>query len=791
MVFDDLFHAATGHKPYPYQLTLSTGAWPELITIPTGLGKTAAVILSWLWRRINSTPGTPRRLIYCLPMRVLVEQTRDEASRWMEILSSGGYIPAENKPQVFTLMGGEVDLDWDAHPEKDAILVGTQDQLLSRALNRGYAMSRYRWPISFGLLNNDCLWVMDEVQLMGNGVATTAQMQAFRERFGMFLPTLSTWMTATQQPKWLETVDFKSKSATLQELVLSTTDRENPVAKVRLNAPKKIERLQVAWDKTANIAQAIIDAHNPKTLTLVVVNTVDRARSIYDSITKNKQYKKCNPAPELLLIHSRFRPPDRAEKVRRLQGVLGPGGKICIATQVVEAGVNISASTLLTDIAPWAALVQRFGRCNRFGEVKKARILWIPLPRTSSGEIKDKAVLPYEMDELDSAEKIIGRLDDGAPSSLPRHELPIPYVHVIRSKDVVDLFDTTPNLAGMDTDISHFIRETDDHDLQVFWRKIAEKEAPSPDEPGPSRDELCSVSISEIRNLRKTKRLDAWLWDSLDDKWAPANEIYPGMVLMLRQADGGYDGEMGWTGEDKHIPVIFPQEQNKLDADGRDFETSADWQTISEHTGAVVEAIESICESLDLPQEFREHLADAARWHDIGKSHPVFAEAIALLNPPDPSVLWAKTGVGTRLQYKRNGRTARGFRHELASALAMLQNGLPDLIAYLAAAHHGKIRLSIRSFPHETRPDDPDMLFARGIWDGDILPEVHLEDGVRMPSTILDMSYMGFGQGQRGASWVSRMIGVRDAIGIFRLAYLESLLRIADWRGSDVKRSIA
>jgi hypothetical protein len=46
-----------------------------------GLGKTAAAILAWLWRRREPPPEvraqTPRRLVYCLPTRILVEQTRD------------------------------------------------------------------------------------------------------------------------------------------------------------------------------------------------------------------------------------------------------------------------------------------------------------------------------------------------------------------------------------------------------------------------------------------------------------------------------------------------------------------------------------------------------------------------------------------------------------------------------------------------------------------------------------------------------------------------------------------
>jgi CRISPR-associated endonuclease/helicase Cas3 len=56
--------------------------------------------------------------------------------------------------------------------------------LLSRALNRGYGMSRYRWPMHFGLLNNDCLWVLDETQLMGPGLATACQLETFRLPIG-------------------------------------------------------------------------------------------------------------------------------------------------------------------------------------------------------------------------------------------------------------------------------------------------------------------------------------------------------------------------------------------------------------------------------------------------------------------------------------------------------------------------------------------------------------------------------------------------------------------------------
>jgi CRISPR-associated endonuclease/helicase Cas3 len=165
--------------PFPYQERLAIAAeLPILLNVPTGAGKTAAVVLSWLWRRRYADEAkrqqTPRCLVYCLPMRTLVEQTDVEVRQWVERAAELAQEAEADRVAVHVLMGGAVSNRWEAYPEKDCILIGTQDQLLSRALNRGYGMSRYKWSIHFALLNNDCLWVMDEVQLMGAGLRTTA-----------------------------------------------------------------------------------------------------------------------------------------------------------------------------------------------------------------------------------------------------------------------------------------------------------------------------------------------------------------------------------------------------------------------------------------------------------------------------------------------------------------------------------------------------------------------------------------------------------------------------------------
>jgi CRISPR-associated endonuclease/helicase Cas3 len=113
-----------------------------------------------------------------------------------------------------------------------------------------------------------------------------------------------------------------------------------------------------------------------------------------------------------------------------------------------------------------------------------------------------------------------------------------------------------------------------------------------------------------------------------------------------------------------------------------------------------------------------------------------------------------------------------------------------DLIAFLIAAHHGKVRASIRSLPNENRPAEENCRFARGIWDGDELPQVDLGHSHIVPTTQLDLGLMELGEGESGASWLARVLALRHEYGPFRLSYLETLLRVADWRGSKAGERI-
>ncbi|MDZ4782170.1 MAG: CRISPR-associated helicase Cas3' [Planctomycetia bacterium] len=781
--FESFFRQATGTDPYPYQSRFATADdIPHLIQAPTGAGKTATAILGWLYRRQQFPDQTPRRLVYCLPMRVLVEQSEREAMKWIENLKLA--VP------VHVLMGGADTEKWYLQPEVPAVLIGTQDMLLSRALNRGYAASRFHWPIDFALLNNDSLWVFDEPQLMAGGVSTSSQLAGLRKSLDVYGSCPSVWMSATLEPDWLDTIDFAGKfPAPPLELTSEDYDPQRNLYK-RMTADKTLRQVDVGSSgDMRDVAKRVWELHQHGTQTLVVVNVVERAKAVYRAL---QSLRKKSEAPALLLVHSRFRPHERKRLNDELQRK-DAGNRIIVATQVVEAGVDISARTLITELAPWASIVQRAGRCNRTGDDGPGTVYWI--------DLNEKLALPYEATDIDFARQKVKKLEgqDVSPRALEEFKkaenlkLPFEHKHVLRRRDLLDLFDTSPDLSGNDIDIARFVRSDDpDTDVQVFWREWS-GDAPPPEEPRPARAELCSVPIMSAKKFLETlddKRGEGYIWDHLSEEWVPVapRQVRPGMVIMLPTTAGGYAAasnsspeasEVGWdptsmAAVESLRPANAPPEDSAK-SDPESVHQLPNPLSVAQHTNNVCAELELVLASLPAIDAFDGHLAKAARWHDAGKAHATFQEAVRKVNPSlDAETLWAKSGKKGKLAYR-----PPYFRHELASALAALRHGLAFEAAYLIAAHHGKVRLSIRSLPDEELPDDG-RLFALGVGDGDTLPEVDLGDE-SCPATELDLTPMRLG-GE--SSWTGRALKLLAELGPFRLAYLETLLRTADVRAS-------
>ncbi len=915
--FASWFSAATGHDgPRPWQSVLASDpdCQNRLIRIPTGMGKTLGVLAAWSFHRlVRRDPSWPRRLVWCLPMRTLVEQTEREAHGFLSQVDTSGPV------LVTTLMGGRDESRWYDDPDREAVLIGTQDMLLSRALNRGYAMGRAAWPRAFGLINADTLWVMDEVQLMGVGLTTSGQLQSVcteSDRRVSALhagnvdanrgdriapPRFTWWMSATLQPQWLRTPETESLIDAIEPSAVGVdaNDQVGPV----WDASKSLARVTGDSERWAeHIVNAIGSSRDESPgdsklgvgrsegagqarQALVVVNTVKEAVKLYRVLRKS--VGDGDDAAEIRLLHGRFRPAERrswADILRRQEK--RERDRIVVATQVIEAGVDISADVLVSELAPWSSLVQRFGRAARYGG--QARV--VVLDREPSDR---SSAAPYELTELDAAREAIDELSDVSIRSIERFEQALsrsapdrlgrlyPYSppHVLLPREIDELFDTSPDLSGADIDVSRFIREGADRDLVVFWRTFPDSARPDPTVQ-PDRDELCAVPIQDAKPWVKKnsgEKRSIYRWDYLEGRWIPAraDSLCPGMMLLADAKIGGYSVELGFTGEkpDRKAPSldlterqgdsagiddanVGPAEDERAETTERLSQTHT-WKTIATHGAEAGRVARQKATSLGLPEHLGDLISLALRLHDWGKAHPAFAQGTYRVEPSRADLAKAPEEAWRPLisfyDTPELGRR-RGFRHELVSSLATLellrQGSGPhpghldsraeargestdeaaagdratetqewaaqeikdhpifdelarlapdefDLLVFLIASHHGKVRASIQatSLDQQFDYENSDLVGSgmpiRGVREGDPLPSVALPgaDGnpVAMPPLTLSLTPAAIGLSPMyGRSWVDRVGGLLRRHGAFELAFLEAVARSADVAASKL-----
>ena len=749
-----------GHRPRGWQTELASA--PECVDrfvhAGTGLGKTLGALGAWAYHRIVSPDEAnpwPRRLVYTLPMRVLVEQVHAEAQRMADVLNDGG----QQRVWVHRLMGGcgrenergGGDNDWHLYPERNAIFIATQDMALSRGLNRGYGSSPARWPMEFGLFNQDCLWVFDEVQAQGVGAVTGAQLQWFRHQESeahRSLPTRSWWMSATLRPRWIETVDSSDmiRDAEAHAVAVPEADKDAPV----YTATKPVTTVEVTGKiKTAvkEIADRVVAGHRGATIesggrvSLVVSNTVGEASAIADAVSKHDDIGDAR----VWLIHSRFRGRERRGWRDGDDAILSRAvcedpatDLVLVATQVVEAGVDISASAVMvSELAPWPSLVQRFGRAARYGG--SADVVVVDRGKTK------KDCLPYEEADLNAAKEVLSDVDDVGLRSLDRFDavvredserderlFKLDYIHQLQRHDLEDLFDTSTDLTGEEIDVSRFIREGEDLNVQVAWfdHETCPPDAESRGEDGsitpgrptlprrfrPTRDDLCPVPIRDARDwlfkdARTTekrfvacgKRPFAFGWSFDDDAWVPlrrGDQVRPGMTFLVDARIGGYDIERGFVGGDRTAAMSDPirfdldgdRPENNVDEGG----TTADpishtdaFVAIDRHGDEVADAAVRLMRRIGLDAALTNVMTLAGQYHDVGKAHPAFRCNIRTDDPAwadrddiakAPSECWEPIA-SRRYSYPEGSDQERfadlkcgkrtGFRHELASMLAV------------------------------------------------------------------------------------------------------------------------
>lgn len=575
-----------GNDPFPWQQRLARevfhSGWPGVLDLPTASGKTAVLDIAVFHLALevcSAERRAPLRIAFVVDRRLIVDQAQERAKRIRCLLERGEGVAGNIAAALRSISGGEplrvhalrgglpLESDWARTPVQPTILLSTVDQVGSRLLFRGYGVSKSMRPVHAGLLGSDCLIFLDEAHLS--------------EPFRQSADAVERYRGSNAGPGGLVTLSATPVSSEAQPFRLEEDDRQHPILGPRLKARKPAELHEISADNRADsYAEAARELQGYEGIqrVLVVVNRVDLAREIYELLREENA----------ILLTGRIREIDRDEIVNKLEERFRSGDKFfVVATQCIEAGVDLDFDGLVTQIAPIDALRQRFGRLNRTGRQIEARAFVLTTreeisrkPDPIYGEslkktwdvlkeaaVPEKKKLTVDFGALALAEKLgAAKLQECATSRLNAPFMPPAYV---------DLWSCTNPPPSVEPEVAVFLHgpERASADVEVVWRADLTKDNLANfgdflELVPPRSGETLAVPVWKVRAWL-TGRGAADIGDfegaiDLDSgefkrglpalKWADGHaaliwpqQIRPGDVIVVPAAYGGCD-EWGWTG---------------------------------------------------------------------------------------------------------------------------------------------------------------------------------------------------------------------------------------------------
>jgi CRISPR-associated endonuclease/helicase Cas3 len=384
-----------------------------LLHAPTGIGKSVGSALGFA-KALPAEPAAPphdallgTRLLHVLPMRALANSVAKDIAGLLKRQGFGEkYQPAihhgqQQESEIFAERVGVTTID--------QYLAGFAGAPLSFSSRSGHAVAG-AIVASYS--------VFDEVHLLGpeRGLPLLYAVLQQRRRWGL----LSTVMTATL-PKSVRA--FLVEQVGLEAVELSTAD---------VQARDGWRKVSLSFEKVERPAERILEEFKAHGRVIAFVNTVDAAVELY------RQLQARLGPEELFLVHSNFAPSHRKAVEERLLEVFGRGSTaraVCVLTQVGEAGINISAPVVLSELAPVDSLIQRAGRCARFDTQPEGRFV-VYRPE------RERSHIPYSEDLVKRTEVALNnrgdsfRLDWIAENELVDEVLDAYYAHFIRGENV-------------------------------------------------------------------------------------------------------------------------------------------------------------------------------------------------------------------------------------------------------------------------------------------------------------------------------------------------------------------
>lgn len=465
--FAGFFTHCTDHEPYPWQEALAElvrdGHWPDRIDVPTGLGKTSAVLVAAYTAARQVAEGrprtTPQRIVHVVNRRSVVDQTRDELTRWArraaevpevaEVLRAMAGPWGEGDDAVLLPvqhLHGEAN---DAHgwmrPAGVVLLTMTPPQLVSRLLMRGLGVRPRSRSLHAGLLGLDTLVLFDEPQLSPQAVATVRE--AFEIQQRLAAPTEALGVPASRLVLLGATIPDGAAPASRSPhggvsspestgpdgavpplpatLTITPRDIRHPGAGRVLKAPKPV-RLVMAAHSDTPVTRALAAAYREQRARLgaqariaVIVNTVALAQEVHRALTvlavsgEGEGEPLDGAATDVMLLTSRMRPVDRPV----LDGAEAP--PTIVATQCLEVGLDLSFESIITELAPYPVLQQRLGRLNRHPDqaqaVAEGPLAVVILPKDAS-KVRAGSEAVYGAEPLRRTAELLREESRGGPT---------------------------------------------------------------------------------------------------------------------------------------------------------------------------------------------------------------------------------------------------------------------------------------------------------------------------------------------------------------------------------------
>ena len=306
-----------------------------VVIAPTGLGKTIAAIIPF--KDISGSTKLRSRVIYVLPMRALAKGIQEEFENF--------------NIKAVIHHGDEPESKWFT----ERAIITTVDQYFTAFAGAPLSWSSATSHAAAGAALANYT-VFDEIHLLNpkNGLQLLFAVLKLRSRWN--LPT--TVMTATFPNSVINFLETKCGLVKIEASEKDIKDRDswrNVSLKLHdkeLNVEGLTKFVKEHWK---NYGKAI-----------VFVNTVERAISLYTKLKEDSSLRD-----KILLAHSRFTKKHRKRIEEEIHLKFGRNSDfegILVTTQVAEAGLNISAPLVITELAPMDSLIQRAGRCVRFRE---------------------------------------------------------------------------------------------------------------------------------------------------------------------------------------------------------------------------------------------------------------------------------------------------------------------------------------------------------------------------------------------------------------------------------------